>query len=177
MAGRRTSGRPSRSTRLSESSMQRYLLDTGLLLGFIREAPWALSARESLNLGDPETMVFTSVICKGEILALAEKNGWGSNRRRRLDRLLHQIPSQDISSEKILSAYALIDAWTHGKSVDSPHATPPPRPAVPMKQNDLWIAATAHASRGTLVSTDDDFEHLDQIWLTFVFVNQEAASS
>ena len=46
--------------------MKRYLLDTGLLLGFARRAPWAINARETLDLGDPETMVFTSVICQGE---------------------------------------------------------------------------------------------------------------
>lgn len=157
--------------------MKRYLLDTGLLLGFTREAPWALKARELLNLDDPETMVFTSVICKGEMLALAEKNGWRSNRRARLEQLLNQITSLDITNPRVLSAYALIDAWTHGKSVQSPQRTPPPKPAITMKQNDLWIAATANATGATLVSTDNDFKHLNEIWLTFVFVNQEAASS
>ena len=29
-----------------------------------------------------------------------------------------------------------------------------------MTQNDLWIAATAHVSRTTLLSTDKDFDHL-----------------
>ena len=65
--------------------MTRFLLDTNLLLGFTREAPWAIRTRAEFNLGDPETMVFTSVICQGEILALAEKNGWGSNNRVRID--------------------------------------------------------------------------------------------
>ena len=100
--------------------MARFLLDTNLLLGFIREAPWAIRARTEFKLGDRETMVFTSIVCKGEILALAEKRGWGSNRRARLEDVLAQIPTLDISRQTILAAYALIDAWTHGKAVTSP---------------------------------------------------------
>jgi len=76
--------------------MMRYLLDTGLLLGFTRKAPWALKVREAHDLGNAENMVFTSVICRGEILALAEKYGWGSEKRTRLEELLRQIPQLDI---------------------------------------------------------------------------------
>ncbi len=97
--------------------MTRFLLDTNLLLGFTREAPWAIRARAEFNLGDRETMVFTSVICRGEILALAEKNGWGSKKRTRLEQVLNGVPTLDISRRTILDAYARIDAWTHGKPV------------------------------------------------------------
>ena len=113
-------------------------------------------------------MVFTSIICQGEILTLAEKNGWGIDKRTCLEQLLNRIPSLNISQGQITDAYARIDAWTHGKSVMSPNNAPPPKPAVPMKQNDLWIAASTHASGATLVSTDEDFSHLDSIWFPFV---------
>ena len=150
---------------------KRFLLDTGMLLGFVRAAPWALRIRREFDLGDEETMVFTSVICKGELLALAEKNGWGKGRRTRLEDVLDRFPTLDISRESIVSTYALIDAWTHGKSVASPGQTPPPKPAVPMTQNDLWIAATAHESKATLLSTDKDFCHLNNVWIKFVYVS------
>lgn len=153
--------------------MTRFLLDTNLLLGFTRQAPWAIRVRAEFNLGDPETMVFTSVICQGEILALAEKNGWGSNRRTHLEQILNEVPTLDISKRTILGAYARIDSWTHGKPVTSPQNAPPPKPAVPMKQNDLWIAATAHVSGAALLSTDTDFRHLDSVWLKFIHVSQE----
>ena len=118
-------------------------------------------------------MVFTSIICRGEILALAEKNGWGTKKRTRLEQVLNEVPTLDINKQTILDAYARIDAWTHGKPVRSPQNMPPPKPAISMKQNDLWIAATAHASRATLLSTDRDFEHLHEVWLEFNFVNQK----
>lgn len=156
--------------------MTRFLLDTNLLLGFTRNAPWAIQAREEFNLGDRHTMVFTSIICRGEILALAEKNGWGSKKRTRLEQVLNEIPTIDIKKRSILDAYARIDAWTHGRPVRSPQNTPPPKPAVSMKQNDLWIAATAHASKATLLSTDTDFKHLNEIWFEFFYVSQTAQS-
>ena len=152
--------------------MSRFLLDTNILLGFIREAQWALRARADHNLGDRETLVFTSVICQGEMLALAEKNGWGHKKRTRLEQVLNEIPTLGISRRSILDAYARIDAWTHGRLVASPNNSPPPKPAVSMKQNDIWIAATAHASGATLLSTDTDFQHLDKIWFEFIYINQ-----
>ena len=152
--------------------MARFLLDTNLLLGFIREAPWALWTHEEFNLGDQEVMAFTSVICRGEILALAEKNGWGSDRRTRLEEVLQKIPTLDINKPTVLDAYARVDAWTHGRPVKSPRDVSPPRPAVPMKQNDLWIAATAHASGATLLSSDKDFEHLGGVWFEFFRIDQ-----
>ena len=38
--------------------MTRFLLDTNMLLGFIREAPWALRARTAYDLADQQTIIF-----------------------------------------------------------------------------------------------------------------------
>ena len=116
-------------------------------------------------------MVVTSVVCQGEILALAEKRGWGEEKRIELASLLAKVPTVDINKQAILNAYALIDAWTHGKSVTAPHDASPPKPAVSMGKNDLWIAATAHASKATLLSTDKNFDHLDGVWLKRIYVD------
>ena len=118
-------------------------------------------------------MVFTSIVCHGELLSLAEKFGWGRDRRIQLQEVMATMPVIDINNESILEAYAQIDAWTHGNSVTSPDNTPPPKPATPMKQNDIWIAATAHVSDAVLLSTDKDFEHLNNVWLKFVYVDQK----
>ena len=42
-----------------------------------------------------------------------------------------------------------------------------------MKQNDIWIATTAHVSDAVLLSTDKDFEHLNDVWLKFIYVDQK----
>ena len=151
--------------------MRRYLLDTNMLLGFVRVAPWALRIRKEHSLDDPASEVFTSVVCKGEIHALAEKFGWGSNKRWELQRVLSRVPTLYLDDE-VVAAYALIDAWTHGATVDFLNGVPPPKPAVPMSQNDIWIAATAHAKGSVLISTDGDFDHLKEDWLQLIYVDQ-----
>lgn len=157
--------------------MKRFLLDTGVLLGFIRETSWALWARSNFGLGDQAAMVFTSIICRGELLALAEKRGWGEKRRERLEEVLDEFPTLDINKKSILKTYALIDAWTHGKHLGSTeHDFPPPKPAVSMSKNDLWIAATACASKATLLSTDKDFVHLHDKWINFVYIDPVMSS-
>ena len=145
--------------------MRSFILDTGILLGLTREAQWASRAVDRLELNDPQTTVFTSVVCHGEMLALAEKRGWGESNRHKLGRVLDGLPQVDISKRDVLKAYALVDAWTHGHPVAAPNDAPPPKPARSMGKNDLWIAATAHASGAVLVTTDRDFDHLHGVWL------------
>ena len=152
--------------------MKRYLLDTNMLLGFTRKAAWAHWAYNQYDLGNSENMVFTSVICKGEILALAEKRGWGVAKRNDLVKVLNQFPTVDLNKESILNAYALIDTWTHGVPVTDPSFPQPHKPAVSMKQNDLWIAATSCASKAVLLTTDKDFDHLDGVCLSRIWVDQ-----
>ena len=105
--------------------MKRVLLDTGMLLGLMREAPWALKADADLSLSGSEALAFTSAVCRGELLALAEKRGWGARKRKQMESVLDRFPTIGINRPSILSAYALIDAWTHGKIVESPANTPP----------------------------------------------------
>lgn len=157
--------------------MDRFLLDTNMLLGFTRRAAWAQWAYETYNLGNESTMVFTSVICRGELLALAEKNGWGSKKRESLVEVLNRFPTVDLNKEPILNHYAELDTWTHGRPVVDEGRPAPPKPAVSMKQNDLWIAATAVATGAKLITTDKDFDHLDGIWLKRIFVDQSAKPS
>ena len=150
---------------------RRFLLDTGVLLGFMRGAPWADAAHASHDLSSAEAVSFTAPICQGELLALAEKFGWGAQRREVLEEALGNFPVLEIMPD-VVRAYALIDAWTHGKPVMAAGIPPPPTPAVSMKQNDIWIAASAHVSEATLLSTDKDFEHLHNIWLDYAYVDQ-----
>ncbi|MDE0152442.1 MAG: type II toxin-antitoxin system VapC family toxin [Gammaproteobacteria bacterium] len=152
--------------------MRRFLLDTGVLLGFIRKAEWAERVWKELNLDSKEAIIFTSIICVGELLALSEKLGWGKSKKSRLEEVLAKYSALDINDQGVLRAYAMIDAWTHGQKVDAPRRTPPPKPAISMQQNDLWIAATAHESQATLLSTDKDFKHLKEIWFGFHYVDQ-----
>ena len=154
--------------------MANYVLDTGLLLGFSKNAPWANRVREECKLFAADATVYTSIVCHGEMLAIAERRQWQEAKRAKLREILKGIPAMGIDAPEILSAYAKISAWTkHGKSV-APSGEKPPKPAISMAHNDLWVAATAYASRATLLSTDKDFEHMHDIWFPYVYVDRNS---
>jgi predicted nucleic acid-binding protein len=83
----------------------------------------------------------------------------------------------DLNKDAILNHYAALDTWTHGRTLGDTKRPDPPKPAMSMKQNDLWIAATAVATGATLVTTDKDFDHLNGLWLERVLVDQSAKLS
>jgi len=89
--------------------------------------------------------------------------------------MLRKIPETDITAGNILNAYAKIDAWTHGTACDG--MPPPPKPAISMRQNDMWIAATAHAHRAFLLTTDKDFDHPHPHWLDYAYIDQKSTAS
>ena len=90
--------------------------------------------------------------------------------------MLREFPDLPIKDPDILQAYARIDAWSCGKPVAAPAGVGPPKPAVRMSKNDLWIAATAHASGAILLSTDGDYEHLDGVWFKYERIDQKASA-
>ena|GEM_PF-5103103 len=57
--------------------------------------------------------------------------------------------------------YAEIDAYSQGKLKERPLGTTPRN----MGKNDLWIAASASVLNLTLVTTDQDFDHLSPSFL------------
>jgi hypothetical protein len=80
--------------------MKRFLLDTNLLLLFLREDErW-----EILNnkFGLDGLFNYTSIVCLGELESLAVRNKWGYKRVERLN-VFGQISSQLMSMLKQLS--------------------------------------------------------------------------
>ena len=162
---------------MNNPKANRFLLDTNILLGIVREADWAIDALKRLDLEDKEIILFTSIICKGEILVLGNRHKWGREKRARLDEILNTIPCLDIN-EQSPKTYSEIHAWTHGKPlIDSSIQNPPPKPAISMKEHDIWIAATAYDYKATLVSADKDFNHLNGVWIEVIYVDQHSSNS
>lgn len=76
--------------------------------------------------------------------------------------LLDKFNPIDIFYEDIILRYAEIDAYSQGK-LQNKAATFTARN---MGKNDLWIAACASILGATLLTTDTDFDHLDNEFLT-----------
>lgn len=148
--------------------MKNALLDTNVLLGWMRETPETIAALAELRERSDIAKLATSVICKGEIWALAKSNGWGAAKRTRLRHLLASLPTFSINAPAVSDAYSSIQTWTRGKSVEAPGGEPPLKPGITMGQNDLWIAATAHARNAPLVSADAAFLRLDGVWIELI---------
>ncbi len=154
--------------------MNRYLLDTNILLGLARGASWAKNVVDRYRLSDPETLVFTTVVCKGEILALAEKFGWGERKRETLTRVLNDFPAVGIEKDFVVTTYAKLSAWSEGTHVWDSEFPDPPKPAKKIGQNDVWIAAVARVSQAVLITTDKDFDALSKGLIQRIWVDQKA---
>ena len=67
--------------------------------------------------------------------------------------LLGYFARAPLETPAMLEAYALIDAFSE-------------RTGRAMGKNDVWIAATAHVTGATLLTTDHDFQHLDSLFIS-----------
>lgn len=65
-----------------------------------------------------------------------------------------------IGDSLILKTYAAIDA--HSQAIGNS-----------MGKNDIWIAASAKSVGATLLTTDKDFDHLNNLFITRVWIDPE----
>jgi tRNA(fMet)-specific endonuclease VapC len=90
-----------------------------------------------------------SVVSEGEIRSLSLQFGWGTGRVGRLHHIVGRFVSLPLEHPGVIDAYGEIDHLSRqlGRS---------------MSKNDVWIAATARATRTRLLTIDLDFDHLSQ---------------
>lgn len=128
------------------------LLDTNVVVVYARDGEPSRILEAQLGLRDGRAQGLVSVITVGEAIAFALKNNWGDARRNQLMELIRtKLVPVDINRQEILAAYAEIDHFS--EKIE--------KPAKPMGQNDMWIAATARVLDCELVTMDKDFDHLD----------------
>ena len=121
-----------------------YLLDTNILIAYIRagslgrhvEATYSVMAR-----------VYKPLICEvtiGEMLAFAQRLGWGERKLAAMNKLLREVVRIDIGAQDVMEAYAEIDCFCV-------------RSGCSLGKNDVWIAAATKAADAELLTTDKDF--------------------
>lgn len=143
------------------STATTYLLDTGILLHWVRGSKVATVIDEQFQL---RAANFRPLICEvslGEIEAFSRGEGWGTEKRNKLKDLKKELVAVDISDGRVIDAYA--DLSTLAKSNGL---------AIFHDKNDLWIAASARVASATLLTTDKaaflplrDGQHLDVVLL------------
>ena len=152
-----------------------FLLDTGILVGYIRGAGYADYVEKMLHVSEPPNITLISIVTKGEIYSVAIQFGWGEKKRCGLESLLRKLPFVDISNEHIIAKYAEIDSYSQGKNLSA--ALPAPMTARNMGKNDLWIAATASVLSSTLITTDHDFSHLNRVFLEVIRIDEKLTAA
>jgi len=135
----------------------RYLLDTNILLAYIRanqtarnvEATYGLTAGTS-----PADLPLISIVTEAETRALAIRLHWGAAKVAYLNQFLRRLETVPINSQALVDAYVQIEVYS--LNIGRPLGS----------KNDLWIAATASVTSATLLTTDRDFDHLHPRFLT-----------
>lgn len=143
-----------------------YLWDTNILLHYIRNSEKFNEWNNQYTFFEGNNRILLSVINIGEIESLAYQLNWGELRRQRLQNFVNQTIVLNIYEETI-KAYAEIDAFSQGKL---PHRTLG-MTARSMGKNDIWLAATAHVGQFRFVTTDNDFNHLDTVFIDLLKVS------
>jgi tRNA(fMet)-specific endonuclease VapC len=138
--------------------MRRYVLDTNILVHYVRASELYKKIETAEALSQPDCMPLISVVTEAEILSFSIQKNWGQNKLKNLKSLLSKLIIIDINSNDsdLLTAYAEIDAYSKGKL----HGNSLGTSAIKMGKNDIWIAATAKVANATLLTTDGDFDHL-----------------
>ncbi|SEJ10826.1 tRNA(fMet)-specific endonuclease VapC [Dyadobacter sp. SG02] len=138
-----------------------YLLDTNIIVAYLRMQPLWYLAEETFGFLDEENEVIIPSIVIGELRSLGIKNNWGARKRAKLEEIVKKFYPFTTLTKDVVERYAEIDAFSQGR-------LPGRRldcSARNMGKNDLWIAAVASALNATLITTDSDFDHLNNRFL------------
>ena len=124
----------------------RYLLDTNILLAYIRAGKLGQHVDATYGLRTSPIRPLICVVSVGEIRAFAPRNKWGEKKIARMTAILAELVWVDIGDPEVLDAYVhVVNSRPKGWVIP---------------QNDMWIAAATRASHATLLTTDTHFDYL-----------------
>jgi len=139
----------------------RYVLDTNIVLHIVRNSDVWKRVKTEFEITTNENKVFISIISYAEINSIAKQLNWGQPKQNILQNVLSKLPTLLIN-KMIAESYVKIDVYSQGKDFDNP--LPSGISSRNVGKNDLWIAAlTAHIN-AELITTDKDFDHLNNVF-------------
>jgi hypothetical protein len=89
--------------------MRNFILDTNILIAYLKANPLFTKVSEDNNLNDEDAFIMISSISKGELLSLAMQNNWGERRVNILNKLLSEVVIIDVAGndDNLLNAPTL----------------------------------------------------------------------
>jgi tRNA(fMet)-specific endonuclease VapC len=135
------------------------LFDTNIILFIVR----ANNYKGIISFLNPNNNpIYISVASEAEIKSVAMQNNWGANRINKLDNFLDQINIVEIN-QLYINTYVEIESFSQKRNHQFlQYGFSSPRN---MGKNDLWIASLAALLSLRLITTDNDFDHFDSIFL------------
>lgn len=137
-----------------------FLLDTNILVHILRNK--RAYFEKTFQIHKPEHRLIISAVTIGELRAFSLRNKWGANKQQQMEDLIDEFFVVEIHNDAIHNRYAEVDTFSQGKLEGKLLSMS----ARNMGKNDLWIAATASVFNATLLTTDNDFDHLDTVFLS-----------
>lgn len=149
--------------------MRNVVIDTCVVIHIVRDSPTGRNCLAQIASLDPDPNIIISVVTKAELESFSKQNAWRPDKLAKLETFLNAATVIDIraSDRKIISGYAQVDGYSKGKLPDS-SGNLLSGSARKMGKNDLWIAATALAIGISLITTDNDFDHLHGSFLNVI---------
>lgn len=127
------------------------LPDTNVVVHIMRDTARGGRVDELRSVSSRGEQAVLSSVVEAELLSLASYRGWGDARRARLKELLEAFVRVDAGHPEVVSAYVelYVMARAAGRYKE-------------FRQNDLWVAATARATRAVVYTCNwRDFEWID----------------
>jgi len=146
-----------------------FVLDTNIILHYLKDSEEKRWISENVGPLQEGNIPMISVVSVAEIRALAAKNNWGNKRTLAIEEFLKELVIIDIKYNELIDAYVQIDTFSQGKSKEKPLNISSRN----MGKNDLWIAATTLLTNSKLITTDKDFEHLNNVFFEVILVNSK----
>jgi tRNA(fMet)-specific endonuclease VapC len=133
-----------------------YVLDTNILIHLVRGTAMVQTELNRIGIFNRRNYANISIVSVGELKVFALRNQWGATKLAILNTFVNALTPISIDNQDIVDAYVDIDLYSQGKHPHHASAFT----ARNMGKNDLWIAATTQYLGATLVTADNDFNHL-----------------
>jgi predicted nucleic acid-binding protein len=132
------------------------VLDTNVLVHLLRNNSTGQSLEAKFNLSARAERPLLCSVVEGELRGLADWWGWGPARIAKLEQILSQLVRVSAGELEVVKCYGRLYAQQTklGKKVG---------------ENDLWIAATATAIDGVVLTCDSDFLKFDPTLVKCVY--------
>jgi len=124
-----------------------YLLDTTILLHWVRDTDQAKAIDQQFQLTHSRRRPLICEVSVGELLAFSRSLKWGPQKQQRLkDIVERETVIVRISDARVLDAYADLSTLARASGWSLFHG-----------KNDLWVGAAARAAQAHLLTMDTDF--------------------